>query len=210
VDFEALGLDEPAHRLARAFVQLGGHQPLRAVNDDGVGAKLFRAGGRFEAQQAATDGDGVDLPAELLGEFGNLLVDGPDVFERAVDVGELVAGDGQAGGVRAGGHHQFVIRVGVAGGSLHGLRGGVDLHNALAGLQLQRRVVPHGSGSQGQVHAGIGEGLGQRDAVVGEVCFLGEDRDMPAIEATGMHRVRKTVGRGAAAGDDNAARCLGV
>jgi hypothetical protein len=40
------------------------------------------------------------------------------------------------------------------------------------------------------------------------VRFLSEDRDMPAIEAPGMHCVRKTVGRGAAAGDDDAARSL--
>nr|WP_236801759.1 MULTISPECIES: hypothetical protein [unclassified Arthrobacter] len=69
-------------------------------------------------------------------------------------------------------------------------------------------MLPHPGRSQGEVHAGIGEGLGERHPVVGEVGFLGEDRDMPAVEAPGMHGVRKTVGRGAAAGDDDAARSL--
>jgi hypothetical protein len=50
--------------------------------------------------------------------------------------------------------------------------------------------------------------LGQRHTVVREVAFFSEDRDMPAIEAAGMHGVRKTVGRWAAAGDDDAARSL--
>jgi hypothetical protein len=53
-----------------------------------------------------------------------------------------------------------------------------------------------------------GQGLAERHAVVGEVGFLSEDRDMPAFEAAGMHCVRKTVGRRAAAGDDDAARSL--
>ena len=45
VDGEALGLDEPAERLPGALVQLGVHEPRRAVDDDRGGAELFGAGG---------------------------------------------------------------------------------------------------------------------------------------------------------------------
>ena len=44
VDGEALGLDQPAERLAGALVQLGVHEPRRAVDDDRGGAELFGAG----------------------------------------------------------------------------------------------------------------------------------------------------------------------
>ena len=45
VDGEALGFDEPAERLSGALVQLGVHEPRRAVDDDRGGAELFGAGG---------------------------------------------------------------------------------------------------------------------------------------------------------------------
>ena len=67
VDFEALGLDQAAERLAGAFIQLGVHEPGRAVDDDRSGAELLGAGSGLEAQQATADGDGVDLAAELFG-----------------------------------------------------------------------------------------------------------------------------------------------
>jgi hypothetical protein len=210
VDGETLGFDQAAERLARAFVELGVHEPRGAVDHNGGCAELFSACSRFEAEEAAADGDCVDLAAELLGEFGDRLVDGPHVLEGAVDVHVLRAGDRQAGGVRTGGHHQFVEFVGVAGCRLNGLGSVVDLDDAFAGLQGQGIVVPHGSGAEGEVHVAVGERLAEGHPVVGEVGFLGEDRDMPAFEAAGMHCVRKTVGRGAAAGDDDAARSLGA
>ena len=115
VDFEALGLDQAAHRLAGALVELRGHQPGEPSMTIGRGAELLRAGRRFEAQEAAADGDGVDLAAELFREPGDGLVDGPHVFKRAVDVGVLGAGDRQAGRIGAGCDHQVVVFVGVAG-----------------------------------------------------------------------------------------------
>ena len=128
----------PAPSSSWVFIEPGG-----AVDDDRGGAELFGAGRGFEAQQAAADGDGVDLAAQLRGELGDRLVDGPDVLEGAVDVGEFGAGDGQAGRVRAGRDDQFVIRVDGAGGGFHGFRGGVDAGDALAGPEREGLVVPH-------------------------------------------------------------------
>ncbi|MCY1232390.1 hypothetical protein D9M72_448790 [compost metagenome] len=99
VDGEALGFDQAAERLAGAFIQLGVHEPGGAVDHYGSRAELFGACGRFEAQEPAADGDGGDLAAELCGEIGDCLVDRPYVFECAVDVHVLGAGDRQAGGV---------------------------------------------------------------------------------------------------------------
>ena len=64
--------------------------------------------------------------------------------------------------------------------------------------------------AQGEVDVGVGEGLAQRDAVVGEVGFLGEDGDVPAVQAPGVHGVGETVGGRAAAGNHDAARCCGA
>ena len=210
VDGEALGLDQPAQGLPGALVQLGVHQPGGAVDDDRGGAELLGAGRGFQAQQAAADGDGVDLAAQLLRQFRDGLVDGPDVFQRAVDVGEFGSRDRQAGGVGAGGDDQLVIRVHGAGRGGHGFARGVDAGHALAGLQRQRLVVPHRGAAQGEVDVGVGEGLAQRDAVVGEVGFLGEDGDVPAVQAPGVHGVGETVGGRAAAGNHDAARCCGA
>ena len=121
-------------------------------------------------------------------------------------MGEFGARDGQAGGVRAGRDHQLVIRVDGSGRGLDGLAGGVDADDALAGLQVEGRVVPHGSAAQGEVDVAVGECLAQRDAVIGEVGFLGEDGDVPAVESAGVHGIGETVRGGAAAGNHNAAR----
>ena len=207
VDGEALGFDEAAESLPGALVQLGGHEPRRAVDDDRGGAELFGAGSGFQPEQPAADGDGVDLAAQLLRQLRDRLVDGPDVFQRAVDVGEFGARDRQAGGVGAGGDDQLVVRVYGAGRGGDSLARGVDAGDALAGLQRQRVVVPHRGGAQGEVDVGVGEGLAQRDAVVGEVGFLGEDGDVPAVQAPGVHGVGETVGGRAASGNHNAARC---
>nr|WP_236801758.1 hypothetical protein [Arthrobacter sp. FW306-05-C] len=67
VHFEALGLDQAAKGLPGALVQLGVHEPGCTVDDHGSGAELLRAGGRLEAQEAATDGHGVDFAAQLFG-----------------------------------------------------------------------------------------------------------------------------------------------
>ena len=210
VDGEALGLDQAAEGLPGALVQLGVHQPGRAVDDHGVGAELFGAGGGLQTQEAAADRHGGDLAAQLLGEFRDGLVDGPDVLKGAVDVGEFGAGDGQAGRVRAGGDDELVVCVHGAGGGGDRLAGGVDADDPLAGLQAEVLVVPHGGVAQGEVDVGISQGLAQRDAVVGEVGFLGEDGDLPAVEAAGVHGVGETVGCGAAAGDHDTSRAGGA
>ena len=72
-------------------------------------------------------------------QLGDGLVDGPDVFQGAVDVHALGAGEREPGGVRTGGDHQFVVCIGVAGSGFNGLGRGVDLHDTLAGLQVATR-----------------------------------------------------------------------
>ena len=209
VDGEAFGFDQPAQGLPGALVQLGVHQPGRAVDDDRGGAELFGAGSGLEAQQAAADGDRVDLAAELRGQLRDRLVDGPDVLEGAVHVGEFGAGDGQAGRVGTGGDDQLVVGVHGAGRRRDGLGGGVEAGDALAGLEGEGVVVPHGRGAEREVHVAVGQGLAQRDAVVGEVRFLGEDRNVPAVEAPGVHGVGEAVGCRAAAGNHDAAGVSG-
>ncbi|MDN3937450.1 hypothetical protein QWJ39_14160 [Arthrobacter sp. YD4] len=206
VDGEALGLDQPAEGLPGALVQLGVHQPGGAVDDDRVGAELGGAGRRLQAQQPAADGDGVDRAAQGRGEVRDFGVDGPDVLQRAVDVGVFGARDGQAGRVRAGRDHQLVVGVDGAGGGLHGFRGGVDGGGALAGPEGERPVAPQGGLAQGEVHGGIRQRLAQRHPVVGQVGLLRQHGDLPAGQATGVHGLHETVGCGAAAGDDDAAR----
>ena len=141
-------------------------------------------------------------------QFGDGLVDCPDVLERAVNVGVLGAGDRQAGGVRTRSHHQLVVFVVVAGRGHHALGSGVDFDGALAGLQGQGLVVPHGRFAQGEVHVGFREGLAQGHAVVGEVGFLSQDRNLPTFKTAVDHGVRETVGSRTAADDDDAARVL--
>ena len=121
-------------------------------------------------------------------------------------MGEFGARDGQAGSVRARRDHQLVIRIDGSRRGLDGLAGGVDAGDALAGLEVQGRVVPHGSAAQGEVDVAVGECLAQRDAVIGEVGFLGEDGNVPAIESAGVHGIGETVRCGAAAGHHNTAR----
>ncbi len=124
-------------------------------------------------------------------------------------MGQFGAGDGEAGGVRARCDDEFVIRVEASGRGADRLGGAVDADDALAGLEAEGFVLPHRGAAEGEVDAAVREGFAQRDAVVGEVGFLGEDGDVPAVEAAGMHRIGEPVGCGAAAGDDDAARSRG-
>lgn len=174
------------------------------------GAELFGAGCGLEAQETAADGDRIDLAAQLARQFRDLLVDGTDVLQRAVDVGEFGSRDRQAGGVGAGGDDELVIRVHGSGRRGHGPARGVDAGHALAGLQRQRGVVPHRGTAQGEVDVAVGEGFAQGNTVVGKVGFLGEDGDVPAVEAPGVHGIGKTVGGRAASGNHDAARCVGA
>ena len=64
-------------------------------------------------------------------------------------MGELAAGEGELCRVRAGGHHQVVVVVSVAGRGFHGLGIGVDLDHPLARAQVQRIVLPHGRVARG-------------------------------------------------------------
>lgn len=210
MDFEALGLNQAAERLAGTLIQLGVHQPRCAVDDDRCGAQLFGAGSGLKSKQATTDGDRVDFAAELLAQLGDGLVNGPDVLEGAVNVGVLGTGGdgGEPGCVGTRSHYQVVVFVLVAGGGEDALGHGVDLHGALAGDQSQGFVVPHGCIAQGEVHAGFREGLAQRNAVVREVCLFGQHRNLPTFKSAIEHGVGETVGSGAAADDDDAARVL--
>lgn len=203
---EAPGPDQAPQGLPGALVQLGVHEPGGAVDDDGSGAKLLGAGGRFQTEQPATDGDGVDCAAQGLCQFPDGEVDGTDIFESAVDVGVFGARDRKPDCGGAGGDHQVVIRVARARRGGDGLGRDVDAGDALAGLQREELVVPQGS-AQGEVDGGIGEGLAQRNAVIGRVRFLGQDGDIPALEAPGVHGVREPVGGRSAAGNHDPVRC---
>nr|WP_286161156.1 hypothetical protein [Arthrobacter sp. MYb213] len=166
-------LDQPAHGLAGPLIQLGAHQPFAAVNDYRFRTQRLGACGGFQPEQAATDGSDHRGAAQRGLQFLDLFGDGPDVFQRAVHEGVLVAGDWQRGCIGSGGKHQVVIAEGASIRGGHRALHAVDGHDLGIGFQADMRCFPELRVAEGEIDPGVGQRLGECHAVIGKVGFFG-------------------------------------
>src|SRR5699024_7004515 len=115
---QAALLDQAAQGGAGGQVQLGGHEPVAGLQDGGLGVQALQGAGGLEAQQAAADDDPAHRPVQLGGAAADVLAQGGDVVQGAVDeaAGQLRSLDRGPGGDRAGGQDQVVVGVLGAGG----------------------------------------------------------------------------------------------
>ena len=177
-EFEALVLERFLQHAAGDFIELAFEQPRADMHDGHVHAAQLQAVGSFQAEQAAADDDRVLVQP---GGFDHLV----GILDVAVadDAGQIVAGNRQHEGGRAGGDEQAVVMLLAAVVGNHLAIDAIDLHHLLAGVQgdlvflVPLEFVEH--------DLGYGHFAGQhrrkQDAVVVGMRFGTEDRDVVVI-----------------------------
>ena len=175
---QAALLQRLAQQVASLVVELALHQPVADVHDGDLHAAQHQAVGRFQAQQAAADDDGVlVLGGRLDHRVG---VGDVAVADHTVQV---LAGHRQDEGVGAGGDQQPVVVGFGAVGRDHLALDAIDLRDRLAQVQRDAVLLVPGERVQDDLVQRLlaGEHRAEQDAVVVRMRLGAEHGDVVQI-----------------------------